>query len=132
MLNGLKHGKGNLYDRNDNIKYEGDFIKDRFEGIGKYIYEEGEYFFGKWLNGLKHGTGTIYYKNGKIKFDGNYINDKREGYGEYFWEDGEYYKGIIKMIFLMEKEKNIIVMEILNMMVIMLMTNSKDLEDLIT
>ena len=40
-------------------------------------------------------------------------------------------KEIFKMIVFMEKEKNIIEMEILNMMVIMLMINMKDIEDII-
>ena len=40
-------------------------------------------------------------------------------------------KEIFKMIVFMEKEKNIIEMEILNMMVIMLMINMKDMEDII-
>jgi len=41
-LNNLKLGKGKLYYKNGKIKYEGDFIKDKFEGNGKYIYENGE------------------------------------------------------------------------------------------
>ena len=93
ILNGLKHGKGILYYKNGTIKYDGNFIKDKYEGIGKYIYESSNYYIGEMLNGLKHGKGIEYYKNGDIKYDGNFVNDKYEGEGKYIWEDGEYYIG---------------------------------------
>ena len=35
--------------------YEGDFINDKFEGIGKYILENGIYYIGEWKNGLRNG-----------------------------------------------------------------------------
>ena len=35
---GLKHGKGVEYDRNNNLRYEGDFINGKYEGNGKLIY----------------------------------------------------------------------------------------------
>ena len=50
--NGLKHGKGILYYKNGNIKYEGYFIDDKKEGNGKYIYESGNYYIGEWKNDL--------------------------------------------------------------------------------
>jgi len=77
-LNNLKHGKGTYYYKNGNIKYEGDFIKNKFEGNGKYIYENGEYYIGQWLNDQIHGKGTYYYKNGKIKYEGVFIKNQLE------------------------------------------------------
>ena len=59
-----------------NIKFEGDFINGKFEGNGKYIWENGEYYIGQWKNGLFHGKGIEYYSNGNIKNEGNWINDK--------------------------------------------------------
>ena len=41
--NGLKHGKGLIYCSNGNIKYDGDYINDKREGIGKFIQVSGEY-----------------------------------------------------------------------------------------
>ena len=35
----MKHGKGKLFDKNGNIEYEGDFVNDKVEGYGKYIYD---------------------------------------------------------------------------------------------
>ena len=37
-FNGLKHGKGKVYYKNGNIIYDGDFVKGKREGNGKYIY----------------------------------------------------------------------------------------------
>ena len=50
-------------------KYEGEFVNGKFEGKGKYIYEDnGEYYIGEWKNNLQHGRGIMYYKNGDIKY----------------------------------------------------------------
>ena len=88
FVNNCCHGKGTLYYSNNKIKYEGDFVKDKFEGNGKYFWEDGDYFIGQWLNGLRHGKGTEYYADKKIKYDGDFINDKYEGNGKYIWENG--------------------------------------------
>ena len=49
-LNEQRYGKGKLYYKKGNIKYEGDFINDKFEGEGQYNFENGEYYIGQWLN----------------------------------------------------------------------------------
>ena len=108
IKNKLKNGKGKLYYRNGNIKYEGEFVADKFEGNGKYIEENGKYYIGQWKNNKKHGKGKYlknigyifsstlfegeylngirfngkgkeYYDNDKIKFEGEYLNGKRNG-----------------------------------------------------
>ena len=70
----VKDGKGKEYYSNGNIKYDGEFINDKREGKGKFIWEDGEYYIGEWKDALKHGKGIIYYSNGNIKYDGNFIN----------------------------------------------------------
>ena len=62
--------------------YEGDWVNNKAEGNGKYIWENGEYYIGQEKNGLKEGKGTMYYSNGNIKYDGDSINDKYEGNGK--------------------------------------------------
>ena len=85
--------KENKKYKNNNIKYEGDFVNDKYEGNGKYIWEDGEYYIGQFLNGLKHGKGTIYYKNKNIRYKGDFVNDKYEGNGKYIYANGNYYIG---------------------------------------
>ena len=41
--NNIPNGKGNLYSSNGNILYEGSFIKGKFDGQGKYNYDDGKY-----------------------------------------------------------------------------------------
>ena len=93
FLNDLRDGKGILYYQDNKIKYEGDFVRDKFEGNGKYYYENGEYYVGSWLNSLKHGKGILYNKDNKIKYEGDFVKDKFEGNGKYYYESGNYYIG---------------------------------------
>ena len=65
----------------------------KYEGNGKYIWENGGYYIGQFKNGLSHGKGILYYSNGNILYEGDFINDKPEGNGKYIWENGEYYIG---------------------------------------
>ena len=51
-------------------------MNDKYEGNGKYIYENDEYYIGQFLNGLRYGKGTDYYKNGSIKYEGDFVNDE--------------------------------------------------------
>ena len=58
--------------------YEGDFINNKYEGNGKYIWENGAYYIGQEKNSLRHGKGTEYYANSKIRFKGFYNSDERK------------------------------------------------------
>ena len=93
IKNGIRQGKGILYDQNGNIKYEGEFVNDKFEGNGKYIWENGEYYIGQLVFDLKCGKGKLYDKNNRIKYDGEFANDFFEGKGKYNLENDEYYIG---------------------------------------
>ena len=94
-LNDYEHGKGIIYSdinsRNNYLIYEGDFKEGKPNGIGKCVYDNGNYYIGEFLNGIKHGKGKIYYKNGHIKYEGDFREDKVQGNGKYIWENGEYY-----------------------------------------
>ena len=65
LINNLKQGKGIIYYKNGNIKYEGDFNDDKYEGNGKYINEKGDYYIGEWKNNKFNGKGKEYYYDGK-------------------------------------------------------------------
>ena len=60
---------------------------------GKYIYDDGRYYIGKFNNNIPNGKGILYYSNGKIKYEGDFINGKFEGIGRYNMENGDYYIG---------------------------------------
>ena len=44
------HGKGIMYYSNGNIKYDGEFINDKLEVKGTYIFKNGEFYIGEWKN----------------------------------------------------------------------------------
>ena len=76
MLNDLRHGKGKLYSKNGKIIYYGEFFEDKFEGNGKYIYNNGDYYIGKWKDSKRNGKGILIDKKGKIKYIGIFIDDQ--------------------------------------------------------
>jgi len=87
----LPHGKGIKYYFNGNTLYEGDFINGKFEGDGKYFYDNDDYFIGQYKNGLRNGKGKGYYADGKIKYEVDCINGQAEGNGKFFYKNGVYY-----------------------------------------
>ena len=100
------------------MKYEGNYLNGKRNGIGKEFYEsgiklfKGEYLAGKKWNGkgfnlrgskvyeILNGGGCIenYNKNGRLIFEGNYLNGEKNGKGIEYNNglkvfEGEYYKG---------------------------------------
>ena len=75
----MNNGKGKLFYKNGNIKYEGSWVDKKAEGNGIFFYENGDYYIGEFKNGEMNGKGKLYFKNGNIKFEGNFLNNKYEG-----------------------------------------------------
>ena len=116
--NFILKGKGSLYYKNG-VKYEGIFIENELNGIGRYINEEGICYEGIFKNGILKGKGKqitvdedgnkIIYKgslnnlkkDGKgiletktFKYEGNFKNDKKNGKGLIIYKDnGNIYQG---------------------------------------
>ena len=87
------HGKGKFYYPNNTLKYEGDFVDGGFEGNGKHIFPNGNYYIGQYKGSMQNGKGILYYKNGNIKYEGDFKNNMPDGNGKYIWEDKSYYIG---------------------------------------
>jgi hypothetical protein len=96
FMNDKWNGKGIIYLKNGRIKYEGNFVDNKFEGHGKYNFESGIYYIGQWLNDMQHGKGKIYDKNGKLFYDGEFIHDMMEGNGKIYLSNDNYYVGKFK------------------------------------
>ena len=73
----MKQGKGTLYYKDGKIEYEGDFLEGNYDGEGKYIYENGDYYVGEFKNGLCHGKGKEFDKEGKLICEGEWNNDEK-------------------------------------------------------
>ncbi len=74
-----KHGRGICY-YSDKSVYEGYFVSDLFEGSnGKFVWANGDVYFGDWKNGKMDGEGMFTHHDGhflKGKFKNNYHYDK--------------------------------------------------------
>ena len=70
-----RDGKGKEYYSNGNLKYEGNFKNDEYDGRGKYYFENGEYYEGDFEKGKKIGSGYIY-KEGQIIKEVKYDKDE--------------------------------------------------------
>ena len=74
---GDMHGKG--IRKFNKGYYEGDFVHDKKEGKGKFLYtadaEKGDIFEGEWKDDKKKGKGVYKYKNGDI-YEGEWKDDE--------------------------------------------------------
>lgn len=85
-----RHGKGvNRY--NDGSVYEGMFVDDYRDGEGKLV--KGKYCYeGMWKKDKKEGNGFELMENGE-KYCGEYKNGMKEGNGVFVFKNGDSYKG---------------------------------------
>ena len=91
--NDKRNGKGIIFLRDSRVKYEGDFVNNKFQGNGKYYFENGDYYVGQWVNDLQNGKGKIYDKKGNIIYEGDFMNDHLDGNGKIYFSDGGYFIG---------------------------------------
>ena len=56
MVEGKKHGKGLLKDKDD-WQYEGEFYFDVITGQGQMIYVNDDVYSGVFKDGMRHGNG---------------------------------------------------------------------------
>jgi hypothetical protein len=79
---GRKHGKGiKTWPSGD--RYEGDFVDDRKEGLGRYLWgprtaSAGENYSGAYLNDQRHGEGVYAWPSGD-RYSGPWANDAITG-----------------------------------------------------
>ena len=87
-----KNGKGRDYYENGKIKYEGNFLDDKYEDKeAKFYYENGDLYIGEFKNGKPNGNGILYSTKYAGKFlDGKYYN------GKLYYGNGDYYIGPFK------------------------------------
>ena len=78
--------------------YEGTFKDWKFNGKGKYIYENGDIYEGKFKDYKYNGYGKMIYKNGD-KYEGDFKDNKFDGKGKFTWKkkneeyDGQWKNG---------------------------------------
>ncbi|MEP7260085.1 MAG: caspase family protein [Usitatibacter sp.] len=88
---GLKQGLG-VYVWDNGDRYDGRFSADRPDGVGKYHFANGDSYEGEVKSGVIVGRGTYSTKNGDI-FEGSFANGKPNGVGVYRFASGDRYEG---------------------------------------
>ena len=90
-LNGVKHGKSAYFSNDNHPKLVGYFENDKYVGLDKYKYENGDYYIGKLINGFLSSKGKIFNKDNNLKYEGDLVNGIPEGKGMSFFENGNIY-----------------------------------------
>ena len=75
-----------------NGEYEGSFLYGKQTGQGKLTLPNGDSYEGQFSNGIKNGYGVFIQANGK-KYEGNYKNGQKSGIGTFYDLDGNKYIG---------------------------------------
>lgn len=75
--------------------YEGMFVDERFHGVGRYMYINGNVYEGEWHAGKRYGHGHLRSDCEGWTYEGNFDNDMRHGEGMLQWDDGATYIGIL-------------------------------------
>ena len=117
VFNGLPNGKGKIFDKNNQLIFDGHFKNGKWDGEGKkydeegnlifcgnyvnanadgqgiYYFKNGKYFIGEFKNGVKHGKGIYFSKDNQKELEGYFQNDKFSGPDKYIYENGDYFIG---------------------------------------
>lgn len=90
--NGKKHGKGKcIYPFG---VYEGQYVDDVIEGVGKFTYNDGTVYYGEYKSCLRHGYGTL--TTSEYHYEGYFKDDKLDGKGTIIWASKDKYTGLFK------------------------------------
>ena len=97
----VKDSKGNLIVLGYIVRWvdQGEAIGGCIEGdcengIGTFLYPEGEKYVGQWRDGVPHGRGVRFWPNGKVGYEGEIRNGKWHGTGKLYFKNGKtHYEG---------------------------------------
>jgi len=85
-----KHGCGIFQESNGS--YEGEWIENNKDGLGKKSFTDKSVYMGSWKNNMKEGQG-VYIWQDNTKYVGHWKEDKYHGFGLKSWSDGDQYEG---------------------------------------
>lgn len=71
--------------------YEGEFLLNKKEGMGKETNDDGEVYDGEFSNGKRNGKGNL--TNKELTYQGEFENGQFNGEGSCNWKDGRAYMG---------------------------------------
>ena len=87
------NGKGRILSVNGDY-YEGDFNKGLIEGTGTFYSKKESYeYYGNFKKNKFHGEGKITYEKSNITYEGEFQNGYKKGFGTMIFADNSYYEG---------------------------------------
>ena len=86
---------GIVKEKNFNYIFSGNYINNKKNGIGTFIWEDGTIYEGEFINNEMTGFCIITFPNNN-KFKGEILNSKMNGYGEFYFNNGKKYFGFYK------------------------------------
>ena len=96
--NGIREGKGIEYYSNQDVKYNGLFLNDKYNDKNGLFYETDGYFYnGEFKNGKKNGHCVYYNDENKLIRDGFYRDDEFI-YGDDYSTSLNKFKGFFKSL----------------------------------
>ena len=78
LIEKIWNGKGKLYDENENLYFEGEYLDGQIQGKFKKYYTQDTQMEieGECINWYKNGKIKKYYKNVNLKYEGDYWNNR--------------------------------------------------------
>lgn len=77
--------------KKDGIKYEGYWMDDKLNGLGRFIYKDGTVYEGHFVNGMLNGLGKE--SNEYYIYEGYFVEGKKHGKGKLERYNQEVYEG---------------------------------------
>ena len=84
------NGEGVIFDKNNNLIFNGNYYHGKKYGKGKFIIKDNEYYEGEFFDDKMEGKGTYHYNNGDI-WEGNFSNNQKNGIGILTLQNGDSY-----------------------------------------
>ncbi len=86
-----ENGKG-TFEMGGGMKYVGDFVEGKQEGLGILFFDNGDHYVGEWQAGVRQGRGKFHFSSGTTYF-GQFENNKFHGQGEMTYARGDVFNG---------------------------------------
>lgn len=88
LVDGKCNGYGTLYNKDQKLKYSGEFKLNNYDGKGSLYNDSGILYQGDFKSGLFDGSGTFYYPYCNVKYAGGFRNGLYDGEGTISYKNG--------------------------------------------
>ena len=86
----VRHGRG-VYEQGG-FTYEGDWVSDKMEGVGRADFKGGAWYEGQWADNRYHGLGKYVAADGAT-YEGEWSAGHMHGQGTYTTSEGQRFSG---------------------------------------